>query len=135
MPPPSRAPISSSSSKPRFGRESSPSPSVISSSGRSFLLGGGRPLSGLPPPDASVAGLRLLAQFSDRLSAPLMQPLRNLRSGVRGNIFRRGPDCRRRVARREQVFTLRIRCVLQAGAAAQIRLAGQQRLRETFRAA
>src|ERR1700679_2066692 len=135
MPPPSRAPISSSSSKLRFGRESSPSPSVISSSGRSFLLRGGPPPPGLPPPlpqlarrrpplagsaaaDASVAGLRLLAQFRDRLRAPLMQPLRDLRSGVRGNVLRRGLARSRGVACREQVVTLRIGCVLLAGTAA-----------------
>src|SRR5271167_499377 len=67
--------------------------------------------------------------------APLVQALRDLRSGIPGNVFGRGLDRRRGVARLGQVLALRVGCVLQPRTAARVRLTGEQRLREPFRAA
>ena len=77
----------------------------------------------------------LFAQFGDGMGTPLMQALRDLGSGLRRDVLGGGLDRGGGVAGSGKYCALRIGRVLQSGAAARIRLAREQRLRETLRPA
>lgn len=78
---------------------------------------------------------RLRPQPRDRLRAPLMHELCNLRAGARSDVFGGRLDRGGSVTRRLQILPLRIGFAFQPGAAARVSLAREQRLREPLRTA